>query len=332
MRAFHNSGKHLFFLLKIAISLGLSIYILYLVDIQQLGQIISNVCWFYLFPIVGLFLCFVVLGGIRIAIILRAEVNDQLPHRVVVKWYFLANAMGAFSPAQAGELSLAFFLRAHNVELTQGMAAVLLDKILMFGLFLATSLVALAYYFPRSSLSLLLSLGGVGLALMACGLNSRIRRLLKARIILRYFPRCLPACQMVVRFLLHNPGALILNLFIGVIRLLVGALMIYAALMAFGYGQADFNDVFWLNGLVRTASFIPVSINGIGLLEGAAIKAFGIEGICIPEETVLSAFLLNRAVLYGFAIGVVLWHFFRKGKGGSGPDSGAREAALGEKD
>ena len=236
--------------------------------------------------------------------------------------------MGAFSPAQAGELSLAFFLKDYGVKVTQGMTAVLLDKILMLGLFFAASLVALFCYFPQANLSALLLLGGVGLGIVACGFSRLIRSLVRERIVLQYFPGLLPACQMVMAFIIHRPGALALNLFVGVIRLVVGALMIHLGLMAFGYQQAAFNDVFWLNCLVRTTTFIPISINGIGLLEGAAIKAFSIEGVGIPEETVLSAFLLNRVVLYIFAGGVVLWHLFKKGKVSHDTDLDADKVAF----
>ena len=328
MTRYFTARKSLSFLLKLGISLGLSFYVLYLVDIRHLGTILSNINWLYLVPIVVLFLCFVVLGGMRIAFILRSEVKERLTYYVVVKWYFLANAMGAFSPAQTGELSLAFFLKDYDVKMSQGMTAVLLDKILMLFLFLAASLVTLFYYFPQANLSALLILGGAGIGIMTCGSSRLMRKFVRERIVLRYFPGLLPACQMVMSFMLHRPGALALNLFFGIIRLAVSGLMIHLSLMAFGYQQAAFNDVFWLNCLVRTTTFIPISINGIGLLEGAAIKVFSIEGVGIPQESVLSAFLLNRVMLYIFAGGLVVWHLFRKKKVTHSADLGVDKAAF----
>ncbi len=300
------------FFVKLTISIFLAAYILHAVDLSRLGGTLSGARESYILLLVGLFFLFVILGGLRTAVILRATVNRELPIGTIVRRYFVANAFGAFTPAQTGEFSLGSLLKEHGVRTGQGVVAVLLDKVIMLVLFLISSIVAVAVYFPGADLWLLAAgpvMAGTGLA---CLLVQPMRKWVRHRLVEPFFPRALPLGHMAVDFLLFRKRALALNVGLAVVRIAISALTIYFGLLAVGHAAAHLPDIFWLNGLVRTVTFIPISINGIGVLEGSAMKAFAAPGVEIAEEVILSAFILNRAIAYMISGTIVIRHMFKR--------------------
>jgi uncharacterized protein (TIRG00374 family) len=297
-------------LARLLVTTGLCLWLALVVDWSHAFVLARQVSAKPVLAFLTFYAVFQVIGAVNLWVLAEAQHPRRVRFTRMLGYYLVSSSVGSLTPAQAGELSLAGFLHPYGFSLAQGAGLVILDKVItlaVFGLVALTAcfLYAHAFALPAVWQAVIPIAAILGLALLVGGLVRRSR--IPARPKCAGIPKTPAAMQAFLeyfpRMVRNHPLALILNLGLSAIRMFVAAWMTLFALRAFGYAENGFWDIFWLTSVARLTTYIPISVNGLGVMEGSAVVLLGIVGI--PKEMVLNAFLFNRLVHYLFCFGTL---------------------------
>lgn len=207
------------------------------------------------------------------------------------KSYLAGLAMGIVTPARAGEVGRALFLK--NREKLKGSGVAIVDKVFdLIGIVLLSLYGARNFISPASFIFLLvLVIGGIGLLFFSGSFHA-------------LFTRFLPGgslgskVKQIFSVLEHLSARVVLiNLFITIVMFFVVLLQCYFLVKTFYPQAVAFNSILFAYPLVIVANILPITIGGLGVREGVAV--FTLSIFDIPGAVAVSA------TLYLFLINVV---------------------------
>lgn len=253
---------------------------------------------------------FLVLGACNSYLIVLTI--KELSFRTMLKVFFISVSWGMYTPAFVGEIgSTAYLLRQEGFSVSQGLSVITIDKLLTIAVNTVLFVLGLWLFFPETK-SLVYLFTFVGLSIpMFCVFVRPLRKFLKVAVIDKFMPWSHQYFNTMVNFLLNHPRLVLLNVLFSVLRAFLGATAIWIGLVAIGV-ESNLWAVAFVNFVARMVSYIPITINGLGLLEGAAMTLF--QRISIDPEATLLAYLLSRLIMMVFGVVVLLNVLWRKQK------------------
>jgi uncharacterized membrane protein YbhN (UPF0104 family) len=286
---------------KIGVSAGLVAILLFRVPFGEVVAAATSAgIAGYLGVTLGL-IAFLFLGAVRVHLTVGAFA--RVPFATVAGLYWRSVALGAFTPGQVGELSLALFLRRRGIDTAQSLAITAVDRVTTLGTLLGLSVLGLLVYLPDAMNAWLWTVlsvcAGAVVTLYVRPWRKRIRAIVAA-----LAPSALPFFEAFCRFFLHYPLRAGANLLMGVARWLCAAFMLLVIIEPQMSVPVDRVFVMVSNAAARLVTYVPISINGIGVLELSAVELFRLGGI--PAQLTLAAFVVNRVVYYLFATAVLI--------------------------
>lgn len=293
------------FFIKAALTAIVLLIIFTSIDLQNLLSQLNGFNWLSLIPLFILIICFLQLGAINNWLILRSLADLSLAE--VSRVFFISASVGMFTPAYVGEFaSMSFLLKQKGISISDGLSVPTIDKVITLVVNTMLFAIGLFLYFPETSW-MIYAVCCLGLILPLIVLaNKKLRNNIFA-LISKRFPWASSYLFSCASFFLHYPKLLILNFLVSLVRAVVGALCIWVILLGFGISP-NVIPVLFVNFVVRMVTFIPLTINGLGLLEGTAMVLFKRIGIA-PELSFLAFFIARLAamVLGFFVITWVTW-------------------------
>lgn len=294
---------------KVFITLAFLGYIISLISFKDMGRSLSQINLYYLVFLILLFFVFILLGAVNNYLIILSIARIHFVD--VLKIFCMGVSVGMFTPAYIGELStITYLLSKRGMTLGEGLSVPGIDKFLTIIVASIFWVIGLWLYFPDIGIYIyILILLGLMLSLMLLFLRP-LRKLVRKKIVEPFFPWAVSFLNSFVSFFLNHMILVLLNLLGTVARALVGAFMIWVGLFALGVHRGVW-DVILINFVARIVSYVPVTINGLGLLESAAIKTF--SRLDIAPEPILLAFLIDRAIAALFGLSVICFMAGKKG-------------------
>jgi len=307
--------NRLFILLRFAVALGLLIFLIVSVGIEE---IINTFKAIKLIPCVVVSFCLiflVILGALNSWIILRTL--HVLPFSIFLKTYIYSWIAGLISPGQAGDASLIIFLKKYDIPLRRTGIAYTTDKVITLAVFFF-----IGWY---GSYILIPELKGIWFPLITLILLS----FFFIFILIKFFPFHIPFVikfreklnEILTEFYIIKTKwqILLLNILLTIVKWLVLSLCYFAAFLCFNQ-HVKFPEIGIIPILSTLVGYIPVSVGGIGTVELTATHLFSKVGV--EQSAVLSAYLLLRVLQYLLAIIVLAilsmkgktWEVFKKGK------------------
>jgi uncharacterized membrane protein YbhN (UPF0104 family) len=252
-------------------------------------------------------IAFILLGGLALWVLVAGRSAVSLG--VLLTAYWRCVALGIWTPAGVGELSLAWLLRPYGLPLHDGLALMTIDKlvtVLAFGIFtvpiLGWMLGSLADPALRpQALLLLLALTALIAAVLVALRIPRIRSFIR---------RILASGQAYLRslrgFALGSPARLAGNLGLTLVRVTAGAAVLWWSIAAFEPDHsATFMQLLIFSSAARLLAFILPSPNGLGVYEVTLVELMSPD--TVPAAGVLSGVLLTRIiVLLVIGLGLLL--------------------------
>ena len=251
-------------------------------------------------------LVFLLLGTWRVYQIVRVFAPISFIH--VLGMYWVSVAFGAFTPGQLGELSLAYFLSRRGLDSSASLAISAVDRVTTLATLVLLAAMGLVLYVPEGTGWWLWSLV-LTLVLGATGLFVRPWRKAVRRVVERVAPGAIPFLEAFCRFFLAHPGRAAFNLLLGFARWVCAAFMLLVIIVPLAPAPVSWTFVVVANAVARLVTYVPVSINGLGVLELSAVELF--RGGGIPADLTLTAFIVNRIIYYMFAVAMVLVWLWR---------------------
>jgi uncharacterized membrane protein YbhN (UPF0104 family) len=296
-----NNRKKRLLLLSARIGIAI-IFIGFLIWFARIEEILcsfSRITWPSLLLAVLLLYASIILGSFNQYLLFQPIL--KISFKKFTLFYFKAYIAGLFFPSQVGDASIIFFLRSSGLRYSQSFSIYLWDKyitLLLYAGILFLFLSELTGYpiffipvifviFLGFSVGILYFISMVGNYRSSEGLTGRFSAFLKN------------ITFEILQYVRTYPSRLIINFSLTCVKIFLVMSCYYFIFTAFGYSVSLFKI-----GISSIASgivaYLPISIQGIGTVEAAAVWVFGCLGIS-PAD-VLSGFLLLRACGYILAI------------------------------
>jgi len=285
-------------IIRSMIGIGLVVFLICNVSTEKLVQSLTQVSLSLLIVSLSYQYASIFLGACNQYILLSPFLD--LSWKTFISAYFKAYALGLLLPGRFGDAAIGFFLKPEGLHYSQTFSAYVLDKYLTFILYLAILILFVGNLMGYSTIILLL-LWALFALVMPLFLYSMLHftsllplGLQKSRLTIFI----INLTSQIHDFGKHHPFLLVINFFLTCIKLGLVILCYHAMIASLGYSLNK-----WDVGLAALASgivaYIPVSIQGLGTVETAAI--FNFKTLGVSSTDVLVCYLLLRMSNYAFS-------------------------------
>lgn len=208
--------------------------------------------------------------------------------------HWLSWAFNLIIPGQVGDLlTLSVLLRQYHLSWPIILGRTLVDKIISL---LAVSLLALIGFFSiikpfqwhlsfRWGISSLIVIGFLVTLFYLLRRNHWVEKSVQAVLSIYY-----EMCSTIFRM----PGKVLINFLLTWVKIVLLGLAYWAMFAAFGCKELLFWNLLSLTAISSLAAYVPISLNGLGVVESVAILLFATQGIA--QATILSVYLTLRVV------------------------------------
>lgn len=291
-----NKRKRLLLLsVRIGIAAILIVFLIRLARVEAIFNSLSRITFPSLSFAVFLLYTSILLGAFNQYFLFQPIL--KISFKKFTRSYFKAYIAGLFFPSQVGDASIIFFLRNSGLRYSQSFSIYIWDKYITLLIYAGIVLLFLfdmasypVFYIPiililffSISAGMLYFLSKLGHFLPFEGWLGRLSALLKN------------ITSEILDYAATYPSRLLVNLSLTFVKIFLVMCCYYYIFAAFGYTLP-----LWKTGISSIASgivaYLPISIQGIGTVESAAVWIFG--RLEIGAADVLSGFLLLRASGY----------------------------------
>jgi uncharacterized membrane protein YbhN (UPF0104 family) len=241
-------------------------------------------------------ICFLALGGLALSVLVSGR--HAIGLRTLLVAYWRSVAVGVWTPAAIGELSLAWLLRPFGLPLQDGLALITLDKLitaLAYGMFALPVLgwvlgpLRNAALGPQG-LALLVALVTVAIAFLIASRSGRLRTLT-----MRFLAGAGDYLRSIYGLAFGSPARLAGDFLLTVVRVVVGALVLQWSLAAFEpRHSATFGAILVSSSAARLLALSLAAPNGLGVYEVALVELLPPAGV--TPAGVLSAVVVSRVI------------------------------------
>ncbi|ROR29706.1 lysylphosphatidylglycerol synthase transmembrane domain-containing protein [Inmirania thermothiophila] len=294
-------------LLQIAVATGLTAYLVGSIGPEALAQTLVSARAAPLAAAAVMTTTGFVLNGLSLWLLFFLAAERPPPARLYWRAFFTTCYYALFLPGRAGDFTIALLLR-DVVPPAHSLVYVTLDKLITLLVMVLVGGGAVTLLLdPRVGVALITG----GLLAFVAALWLATRRGLLA-ILLRYrrLRRPLARLVRVIKLIPHPESRRLLlgNLAVTLVRLLIVGWSLMFLLAAFG-GKVGYPVAVGSVAAVQLLSLVPISVQGIGVLETAYIHLLDSAGVA--AATVLAASLAGRILtvilVYGLHVAANLW-------------------------
>jgi uncharacterized protein (TIRG00374 family) len=253
-------------------------------------------------PLVFVFflqLLFFILGMFKV-LSLTTALAPKISRPLVMRSCLRATAIGNFAPSKIGELTFPHFISKAGVSHGLGLAVLLVDKLITF---VVVSFVGCAGIVIFLGPTHAVYVGAVAVAGLLGALllvaSERARAFVRAKILRSHEKKFKGFFSDFKTLLLKRRHALVSAFSLSFLRMFVqGCLAIYG-FEAFGI-EISMPAAIAIMAIIQLSSWIPITLSGLGLSQGAAVFLFAtFQGA--DEALTLDLFLLLTVFVYFFS-------------------------------
>ena len=238
-----------------------------------------------------------VMAGALNAIVLTSALDSAIDKGLIVRGYLRSFALGMFAPSKVGELSYAHYLAGDGRSYGLGLAVLLLDKGVTFVLSALAGSLALVY-FGSGWAAALTAAAAVSLILAAVAAirNEPLRRWVRTRLLGENEADFRRFSHNVVCLLRDHRPAVAADVALTIVRMLLQAAAVCLGFRGF-HTEVELLPALGIMAAVQLIGWIPVTISGLGLVQGAAVVLFA-AFLGIDKAITLDLFLLLALTAY----------------------------------
>ncbi len=302
--------------LKLGVTIAIIAFLLSRVDLAVMAQHLARANAALLFAALALYFFAIFLGALKWGFLVAAQnlggsLGDLLTYSLVGLFF------GNLLPSNVGgDVVRAYGMARASARAEAAAVSVLVDRLMGLVAFLGAAVVmavlAAATLTRGAELEQIEIATVVAAALFLCAtallFSRRVSRRVKWIFEVPPFRRAQPIAERVYHALQvyrHSYRALALNLALSGFIVVVTTFVWYTVALALGIRVSIFN-FFLFNPLIAFVLLIPISFNGLGPKEAAAVFFFGLIGV--PSELALSMSLIFHLIVVLTSLpGGVLW-------------------------
>jgi uncharacterized protein (TIRG00374 family) len=301
--------------LKIAVSVGLIVFLFSRVDLSQVGDRFASANYALMFAALLLYLGAITLGCSKWYVLLRAQ-GIPAPFLELLSYTFIGLFFGNFLPTNVGgDVVRGWGLARYTEQGTEAAVSVVVDRMIGFIAFMsmAATMAVIAVLVEGGEVLEFIAVASI-LALatfagaFALMISRRLRRWAEAIFRFPLLSKAAPLYERLSQALgayRHRPDVLVQGFFISLGVLITSNFVNYLLAEALG-GGIPLLYIFLFNPLIAFVLLIPISVGGIGVNQAAYEYFFGLVGVSGEFALSLSV-AVQVIVLVSSLPGGILW-------------------------
>ncbi|MDO8480360.1 MAG: lysylphosphatidylglycerol synthase transmembrane domain-containing protein [Nanoarchaeota archaeon] len=239
-----------------------------------------------------------ILDGVSLHVFLP---KGKLHWKDTLVFYGYAWCAGLILPGRSGDLVILPFLKKKGIGMGEGLAAVLLNRMLSFALVLLVGGLGLVVYLGIAWwIALALALAGCA-AMVAILLLKFPRELIKKYVLRKRAAHFQGFSIALSSYARDQPKTIALKVLLTSGKIVLGGLVPYLIYLALGT-EISFFALLAIFNAATLLSLVPFTLSGLGLREGAVTLA--LERLGVEREAAFGGVLISTAMAY--FLGVLL--------------------------
>ncbi|MBF0497065.1 MAG: flippase-like domain-containing protein [Deltaproteobacteria bacterium] len=260
------------------INVNLLIDTLWKVNYAYLPWVVLIILAYWAFNVISLYFLLLPIGRVNFAEFFKHQLESII--------------LGSVTPMQLGEAAIFVYLKRINFPLQKTLSAFFFNKVLHYLMMLLSGFLFL--YYVRFNYSSLLLWSLLALILMVpIVVGTRLRTIIRDLVVKRYLFRYYAFFELTSDYITKHRGCLLLNALFSFLKIIDCGLEIWLILLIFNV-HGDFLLFLSVYNLCRILSLVPISISGLGVLEGGA--ALALSRLGYEYSAVILAMFFLRAV------------------------------------
>jgi uncharacterized membrane protein YbhN (UPF0104 family) len=310
--------KTVFFLLRLVLGLGglIAVFVFSRAKFPEIGQALAGAKWGWLVLSFSLHAFGLFFSAYRWQILAEAQ-GDHIPLGFLTKSYLIGKFFNTFLPTSfGGDVVRVWDGSKYSSSVVKSTAIVVVERmtgviiLFLFALFASLGRLEMAGRIPFIGAAMALGLAGLAAtALFFLPAAGRILRRGPARGFIRKAFDKVALFREAILAYRHHPGPFLRAMFWAVLLQLT--VIVYFILIGKSLGlPIPAFDYFIFIPLVLLVQMLPVTINGLGIREGAYVAIFAYYGLSSSTAISYSFIDLAYSLIIG-AVGAILY-LFRK--------------------
>jgi len=277
------------------------IIILILIYISGIEKIINalretNINFFLL--AIATYLASIIIGAINMKILFKHIKNINIIE--MTKYFWLSSSFTLILPGRIGSFSLVYFLRKKGINIGECSSMVILDKIITSILSAGLAVIGIMVFFSvAESIKMALILLVIGITGLSMFLSKKFRAIIKNKILRKYSKLFKGFFKTLEKYIRYHKSTISLNMLITIIKQIVASTTHFLLFLSLGY-KIDFISLVLISGIEFIITLIPITANGLGFRESVGLIL--ISRLGVPQEVILSRYILGLTIKYGFAL------------------------------
>lgn len=307
--------RRLLNLAKIAITVGLLLYIFTKVDLVRVKTYLAHADYRLVALALAFYLLAIVVNGVKWQTLLRA-LEVHVPFSAVLQFMFVGFFFNNVLPANiGGDVMRGYGLARYTDRTAEAAVSVVVDRLVGLLAYMSTAVVAalvVVRTMHHEELGWLFNLAVFAAGLIALALAvlfSRRLRLLVGKLfqsgpLQRLHPLYASLSDALDAYRFRYRALLIAFLW-GLVGLMAANVVNWLLFQSAG-GGVPFMDVMLFNPLIALVLLIPISVGGHGVMQNAYPRLYGLLGVPEAQATAVSV-LMSLIVIVGSLPGGLLW-------------------------
>jgi len=295
--------------LKLTIGLLILGAVLLKLGLKTILRNLIEINFYYipLFILISILILYVSCINIKI---LALPYNKKLGVFETFKYYTLSWALSLITPGRIGEFSLIYFLKKKDISIGQSSAIVVLDKIISLTIISTLAIIGFFKFFTTAQGIGIIIIMFILFCIFSFFIISDFGRSIIKRFILRSLSKKFEGfSKSLFEYFKNYKKELVMNLLLTLIKFFLSGLLIYSFFLAFDQFSANIIDMVLIYCILTIISLIPLSLNGLGIKEGAAIYLFGTLGF---DKIIVGSIFIDL-LIFNYIFAIIYWFsFFNK--------------------
>ncbi len=295
--------------LKAIISTSLIIILLSLVGLDSIIKTLSKTNPWFLIAVILLYPPAIFLSSLNIFLLIK-PIKQKIRFSKIVKFTFLAWSFGVLTPAKLGHFSMIYFLKKEGVNIGEGTAICILDKIISLSLNVLFFVLGFLLFF-----SLKQATAAIALVVLAAAiaffflLSSTGRNLIKRYLLRSYSVKFEGFSRYISNYIKKYKRYILINYIITFIVLVISSITLLLMFMSYGEFTSLFNVII-VRSINTLVSLIPITLDGLGIKESIGTFLFVRLGLTAP--VIITSYLLLRVISYVISSILISFLFEKK--------------------
>lgn len=244
------------------------------------------------------------LSGFNSWLLARA-IGYKIKLRNVMAYSIISWAYGLFSPLKIGEFAQVYYLEKENIPAGKGLVILLVDRIITLLFLFIIACITSIYFLGANALPFLFA--GI---LIFSGLfwffvvSEKGRGLIKKYLLRKYSERLSGFSKTLMFLAKEKKKFFAVNFVVTVLKWTLTVFLMQILFYAAGISP-PFWQLFLITCSVKILSFLPISINGLGVDETLSAYLYGL--VFISPHIVLVVYLFARIINYLMGIIVLIF-------------------------